>query len=116
MQNRLRKRSVKRQVKDSCYRRIHIPSGMWEFIKVNAMRFNCKSNGYKGQQDLNPVTAKYRFEYVGEWDKAKYSNVEDEIEAVEPPKIEKKSDQIEIPEMIEKPKTTRRTRKKKEDE
>ena len=116
MQNRLRKRSVRKQTRFSCYKRIHIPSGMWEYIRVNSMRFSCKSNNFTGTVPLNPITKKYRFEYMGPWDKAKYSNVEEEIEAVEPPMIEQEQEEILIPDSI-KPKTTRRTRtKKKTDE
>lgn len=109
MQNRLKKRKVRKQVRYSCYKRINKISGIWEYIRVNSMRFNCKSNNYKGTLPLQ--TRNYIFEYIGEWDKSKYSNIEDEIEAVQPPSIE-------IPdELPAKPKTTRRTRKKKaEDE
>lgn len=115
MQNRLRKRNVRKQTRYSCYKRIHIPSGFWEYIKVNSMRFYCKSNNYKGAQPLNPISKKYRFEYVGAWEDGKYSNLDDEIQAVEPPTIENAKDEIVIPDVI-KPKTTRTRRKKKTDE
>lgn len=105
--NRLQKRKIRKQVRFSCYKKIHKKSGNWEYIKVNSMRFKCKSNNYQGSLPLE--SRSFKWEYQGEWDINKYNNLEDEIEAVAPPTIE-------IPDVVEQKPKTRRTRKKKVDE
>ena len=118
---KLKNRRINKIVTFGCYIKTHIQSGNQEYKKI---KIGIMKEPYNAPDGLPMQNSEFKFEYVGEWDREKYVNYEEqeEIKAVEPPMIEEvkqepiiedTKDEIEdifIPDETPK-KTTKRTRR-----
>ncbi len=99
-QLKLRNKRINKVFTFGCYIKTHITSGNQEYKKIKTGIMQVPNN----PTGIPMKSSEYTFEYIGEWIDGKYQNFElEEVQAVEPPKLQHPKKEVEAPKLEELP-------------